>query len=111
MEEAQRICRNALKDAKEMIDDLCFPASHMMVRITSLRAVVPLLKNRSAQVMKVKVKDAMIDANNGCFQIETGRTGGTIKRITAAQAKREMDISQLTQELFRDTFAYLNEWV
>lgn len=111
MEEAERICRNALKDAKEMIDDVCFPASHMMVRITSLRTVVPLLKNHSSQVIKVKVKDAIIDANNGCFQIETGRTGGTIKRITAAQAKREMDISQLTQELFRDTFAYLNEWV
>ena len=51
MEEAQRICRNALKDAKEMIDDLCFPASH----------------DRAASSPSLNLKAAVISINHGVF--------------------------------------------
>ncbi len=111
LEEALHICRNALKDVKERIDAVCFPTCEMMVRITSLRSAVPLLKNHCPHVFKVKVRDSIIKANDGCFQIETGKTGGRIKRIAAGQTEQEMDISELTEELFSDTFVYLNEWV
>lgn len=100
------LCRNLQPDC-----DISFSSSRMMVRITSLSALVPLLKSEKSRCLRVKVTDSMINANNGCYQIETDVSGGRISDIAEEETEQELDMAELTQLLFEDIKVYLNEWV
>ncbi len=109
-EEAARFCQKILESQGIMAEPK-FTVSRMMVRITSLLTLAPYLKSRKPVSLTVKVKDSIIEANNGCFQIDIDETGGSIERIAPTGAEHKMDITKLTKELFADTAVYLNEWV
>lgn len=110
-EEAGRICRHALREAGCAADKIKFTSSRMMVRLTNLRALVPLLRSERRTVLSVKVTDPLIKDNNGCFRIEISHAGGSISGISEESARQQMDIGELAQTLFQDTPVYLNEWV
>ncbi|MEY8391706.1 GNAT family N-acetyltransferase [Lachnospiraceae bacterium 45-W7] len=113
-EEGIDISRDALKSAKAagtLIPEAAFGFGKMMVRITSLAAVVPLLKSRGRRSLYVKVFDPVIEKNNGCFRIILDSSGGSIRRIAEKEVRVSMDIAALTRELFKDVSVYLNEWV
>ncbi len=113
-EEGRKICQNALQKAgvtgKRSLE-VEFSFEKMMVRITSLTAVVPLLKSQKRRSFHVKVSDPVIEANNGCFRITLDWDGGSIRQIPEEEVTENMDIARLTQELWKDVSVYLNEWV
>ncbi len=109
-EETGRFCQKVLESQGIMAEPKC-TISRMMVRITDLLSLAPYLKSRKPVSLAVKVKDAIIEANNGCFRIDIEETGSSIERIAPADAEQEMDIARLAEELFADTAVYLNEWV
>lgn len=110
-EGAERICRHALREAGCAAGKIKFTSSRMMVRLTNLRALVPLLRSERRTILSVKVTDPIIKDNNGCFRIETSRAGGSISGISEESAMQQMDIGELAQTLFQHTSVYLNEWV
>lgn len=112
--EAVSICRDALQRAGALqtpLPEIRFAFERMMVRITSLAALVPLLKSRRRRSLSVKVSDPLIEANNGCFHIILDGNGGRIQRTAEEAVAEEMDIASLTGELWKDCSVYLNEWV
>ncbi len=109
-EETARFCQKILESQGIMAEPK-FTVPRMMVRITSLLTLVPYLKSRKPVSLTVKVKDSIIEKNNGCFQIDIDEMRGSIERIAPTGAEHEMDITELTKELFADTAVYLNEWV
>lgn len=109
-EDARRLCEKAL-ESQGITAGVKYTAARMMVRITCLPALAPHLRSRKPISLAVKVEDPIVEANNGCFRIEIGESGGRIGRIAAADVGQEMDIARLAEELFADTAVYLNEWV
>lgn len=110
-EEAGQICREGLEKAGCTVDSVNFTASRMMVRLTNLTALVPLLRSETPIRYEGKVTDSIIEANNGCYRIEIGRRGGSIRKIEEKEAKGQIEIAQLAERLFQGTAVYLNEWV
>jgi hypothetical protein len=110
-EEAECICRDALKETGCAVNKIRFTSSRMMVRLTNLRALVPLLRSERRTILYVKVTDTLINENNGCFRIEINRAWGRISEISEESVRQQMDIGQLAQTLFQHTSVYLNEWV
>ncbi len=110
-EEAECICRDALKETGCAVNKIRFTSSRMMVRLTNLRALVPLLHSERRTILYVKVTDTLINENNGCFRIEINRAWGSISEISEESVRQQMDIGQLAQTLFQHTCVYLNEWV
>ncbi len=110
-EEAECICRDALKETGCAVNKIRFTSSRMMVRLTNLRALVPLLHSERRTILYVKVTDTLINENNGCFRIEINRACGSISEISEESVRQQMDIGQLAQTLFQHTCVYLNEWV
>ncbi len=113
-EEGMIISQEALQEAGiagNTVSRAVFPFEQMMVRITSLTETVPLLKSRTRRTFQVKVRDSVIEANNGCYRIILDWDGGRIFRISEEEATIELDISRLTEELWKDVSVYLNEWV
>lgn len=110
-EEAECICRDALKETGCAVNKIRFTSSRMMVRLTNLRALVPLLHSERRTILYVKVTDTLINENNGCFRIEINRAWGRISEISEESVRQQMDIGQLAQTLFQHTCVYLNEWV
>ena len=109
-EDARYLCKRILESQGIMAEPKC-TISRMMVRIVALTELVPALRSSKPVSLAVEVEDAIIEANNGCFQIDIDETGGRLKRIPAALAERQADIAELSEELFRNTAVYLNEWV
>lgn len=110
-EEAELICRAALKEAGCTVNKIRLTSSRMMVRLTNLRALVPLLRSERRTVLYVKVTDSLLNENNGCFRIEISPAGGSIGEISEESARQQMDIGELAETLLRHTSVYLNEWV
>lgn len=106
LQEKEALCRKALPDC-----EVTFGTARMMVRITSLFALVPFLRSEKYHCFKVTVKDSMIEANNGSYQIETDAAGGRIEKIPQEQTEQELDMAELTRILLADTPVHLNEWV
>lgn len=109
--EAERICRHALRGAGCAVDKIKFTSSRVMVRLTNLRALVPLLRSERRTELYVKTADPLINENNGCFHIEISPAGGSIGEISEEYVRQQMDIGELAQTLFQHTSVYLNEWV
>ncbi len=110
-EEAEQICRDALKGAGCTANTIRFTSSRMMVRVTNLRALVPLLRSKRRTALYVKVTDSLLNKNNGCFRIEISRAGGCISDISEESVRQQMDIGELAETLLQHTSVYLNEWV
>ena len=111
-EEAGQICSAALKETGYMAyDRISFTSSRMMVRLTSLISLVPLLRSGRPIQYRVEVRDPVIAANEGCFQIDVGCRDSSIRRIHRADVREHMDIMELTERLFENTSVYLHEWV
>lgn len=110
-EEARQICSAALKEMGCMVDRISFTFSRMMVRLASLVSLVPLLRSERPIRYQVEVADAVIAANVGCFQIDINCVGGSIRRINRAGVREHLDITELTERLFRNASVYLHEWV
>lgn len=110
-EEAEQICREALEMTGCTVDRITFTSSRMMVRLTNLISLVPLLKSERTLRYQVEVRDTLIAANAGCFQIDINCGGGSIKRIKRADVREHMDITELTKRLFQYSAVYLHEWV
>lgn len=110
-EEAERICREALRGAGREVDKVKFTVSRMMVRLINLSALVSLLQSEKPILYEVKVADSVIEENNGCFRIEIDSGGGNISQIEEKEARQQMDIAELAEGLFQDVSVYLNEWV
>lgn len=109
-EDAGRLCKRIL-ESRGIMAEPKHTVSRMMVRIASLAELIPALRSSKPVSLAVEVGDAIIEANNGCFQIDINEAGGSLKRIPAALAERRADIAELSEELFRNTAVYLNEWV
>lgn len=110
-EEAVQICRDALRGAGVAADAVRFTSSRMMVRLTSLEALVPLLYSSHPVLLEAEVSDPVIAANNGRFRIEIDCDGGRVLRTGYVGGFQKMDIAELTRKLFAGTSVYLNEWV
>ena len=93
------------------IGAMTFNESEMMVRITDLQTFVPLLQSEVNRFFYVKVTDAIINSNCGCFEIQLAPNGSRIERISEKSVQCELNIAELARELLRDTSVYLNEWV
>lgn len=121
-EETKSLCQSLLPDCGISLSDF-----RMMVRITSLESFVPMLRRETSLSLKVRVKDDMVEANHGCYQIEIDSRGGKIERIlgTAGSVQdssnslenfcgncfKEMDISELSLILLEEVQVNLREWV
>lgn len=84
---------------------------HMMVRITDLQALTGMLNREEAVCWKVRVRDGMVAANAGCWEICQNPEGGSVRAITEAEAEQELDIRELTQKIFADVPVFIREWV
>lgn len=104
MEEAKKLCEHALVDC-----EISFAEPRMMVRIASLEAFVSLLRSSRPRSFVVKVKDSMIPANCGCYRITIDAQGGTLEKVS--ERCREVDISELAQDLLQEVSVNLKEWV
>lgn len=109
--EAEQICSDALEKTGCMVERISFTSSRMMVRLASLISFVPLLRSEKPIRYQVQVTDALVAANAGCFRIDINSGGGSIRRIHRADVREHLDITELTERLFRNTSVYLHEWV
>lgn len=82
-----------------------------MVRILDLRVLGLLLRSEEPCSLKVRVRDDMIETNNGCFEIKADAAGSSISAIAPEEAECSMDIAQLTEFLFGRMKFFIREWV
>lgn len=119
-EEMESLCQKALPDCEISLGDF-----QMMVRVTSLKSFVPTLRRETPLAFQVKVKDDIIEENNGHYWIEIDKRGGRIEKVSTAfrqsgtgifadsheKIPLEMDISKLSLKLLEEVRMNVREWV
>ena len=84
---------------------------NFMVRVLDLRVLGLLLRSEEPFSIKVQVRDDIIAANCGCFEIKADQTGSSITAISPEEAECSMDITELTKFLFNKMKLFIREWV
>lgn len=82
----------------------------MMFRITDLQSLSGMVKGEP-ELLIVEVTDSMVEANNGIWQMEWNPQGGSVTRLKETVAKKQMDISEVTEKVVKKMSIFIREWV
>ena len=82
-----------------------------MVRILDLKVLCLMLRSHEPFVLKVQVRDDVIAANEGSYEIRADREGSSIRRIDPSETEGTMEIGELAEFLFGKMRIFIREWV